>query len=82
MNNISTTYFKTTPQLWKLMDEIGQKFSKLLKTEDIAVYIKATHLCVASRGAKDEKSVTKTNFLGGKFEKNKIQNRFINALSK
>lgn len=31
---------------------------------------------------KDEKSVTKTNFLGGKFEKNKIQNRFINALSK
>lgn len=31
---------------------------------------------------KDEKSVTKTKFFGGKFEKNKIQNRFINALSK
>lgn len=56
MNNISTTYFKTTPQLRKLMDEIGQKFSKLLKTEDIAVYIKATHLCVASRGVKMKKA--------------------------
>lgn len=38
------------------MDEIGQKFSKLLKTEDIDVYIKAAHLCVASRGVKMKKA--------------------------
>lgn len=38
------------------MDEIGQKFSKLLKNEVIAVYIKAAHLCVASGGVKMKKA--------------------------
>lgn len=76
-------FIASKPQIQeKLTVEIGQKLSKLLKTEDIAVYIEATHLCVASRGIKDEKSMTKTNFFGGKFQKDKMQNRFVNALSK
>ncbi len=66
----------------KLTVEIGQKLSELLKTDDVAVFIEATHLCVASRGVRDEKSVTKTNFFGGKFLKDKMRTRFTSSLRK
>ncbi|WP_240338014.1 GTP cyclohydrolase I FolE [Gelidibacter japonicus] len=76
-------FIASKPQIQeKLTVEIGQKLSELLKTDDIAVFIEATHLCVASRGVRDEKSVTKTNFFSGKFLKNKMKSRFINALGK
>lgn len=76
-------FIASKPQIQeKLTVEIGQKLSELLKTEDIAVFIEATHLCVASRGVRDEKSVTKTNFFGGKFLKEKMKNRFLNGIGK
>ncbi|RXJ45996.1 GTP cyclohydrolase I FolE [Gelidibacter gilvus] len=76
-------FIASKPQIQeKLTVEIGQKLSELLKTDDVAVFIEATHLCVASRGVRDEKSVTKTNFFSGKFLKDKMRTRFINALGK
>ena len=44
-------------------DELQQ----ILGTEDVAVIIDARHLCVSSRGIKDETSATVTSFYGGKF---------------
>ena len=76
-------FIASKPQIQeKLTVEIGEKLIELLKTEDVAVYIEATHLCVASRGVKDEKSMTRTNFFGGKFLKEKMSSRFLSALRK
>jgi GTP cyclohydrolase I len=41
----------------------------ILNTEDIAVIIDAKHLCVSSRGIKDETSSTVTSYYSGVFEK-------------
>jgi len=38
-----------------------------LGTEDVAVIIDAKHLCVSSRGIKDDASATVTAFYGGAF---------------
>jgi len=38
-----------------------------LGTEDVAVIIDAKHLCVSSRGIKDDTSATVTAFYGGAF---------------
>jgi len=74
-------FYASKPQIQEKMTvEIGQKLTDLLKTDDIAIYIEAHHLCVASRGVKDEHSLTKTSFFGGKFLKNKEKTRFLHAI--
>ncbi|WOD43207.1 GTP cyclohydrolase I FolE [Hwangdonia lutea] len=76
-------FYASKPQIQeKLTVEIGQKLKDLLKTDDVAIYIEANHLCVASRGIKDKESVTKTTFFSGKFLKDKEKARFINSISK
>ena len=76
-------FFASKPQIQeKLTMEIGKKLSELLKTEDVAVYIEANHLCVASRGVRDVNSVTKTHFFSGKFLRDKTKNRFFNTIEK
>lgn len=74
-------FLASKPQIQeKLTVEIGQKLSELLKTDDVAVYVEATHLCVASRGVKDDHSLTKTYFFNGKFLKDKTKSRFFNSI--
>ena len=40
----------------------------ILNTEDIAVIVDAKHLCVSSRGIKDDASSTVTSYYGGQFK--------------
>ncbi|MEM0519393.1 GTP cyclohydrolase I FolE [Aequorivita flava] len=76
-------FVASKPQIQeRLTMEIGEKFKELLQTDDIAIYIEANHLCVASRGVKDNSSITSTTFFGGKFAKNKMKNRFLNSIQK
>lgn len=76
-------FLASKPQIQeRLTMEIGKKFTELLKTDDIAIYIEANHLCVASRGVKDNNSLTSTTFFGGKFARNKLKNRFLKAVKK
>jgi GTP cyclohydrolase I len=76
-------FVASKPQIQeRLTMEIGEKFKELLQTDDIAIYIEANHLCVASRGVKDNNSTTSTTFFGGKFAKNKMKNRFLNSIHK
>ena len=44
-----------------------EELKEILQTEDVAVIIDAKHLCVSSRGIKDETSSTVTSYFGGKF---------------
>lgn len=74
-------FIASQPQIQeRLTMEIGQKFKELLQTDDVAVFIEANHLCVASRGVKDNNSMTKTSFFGGKFLKKKLQSRFMKTI--
>ena len=61
-------YFAKRPQVQeRLTNQIGVELQNLLETEDVAVIIDAKHLCVSSRGIKDDTSATVTSFYGGAF---------------
>ncbi len=61
-------YFAKRPQVQeRLTNQIANELSTILGTEDVAVIIDAKHLCVSSRGIKDETSATVTSFYGGVF---------------
>lgn len=63
-------YFANRPQVQeRLTNQIAMELSTILETDDIAVIIDAKHLCVASRGIKDDSSATVTSFYGGVFNK-------------
>ena len=63
-------YFANRPQVQeRLTNQIALELSKVLETDDIAVIVDAKHLCVASRGIKDDSSATVTSFYGGVFNK-------------
>lgn len=62
-------YFAKRPQVQeRLTNQIADELRQALETEDVAVIIDAKHLCVSSRGIKDETSSTITSFYGGAFE--------------
>ena len=61
-------YFAKRPQVQeRLTNQIAVELQTVLETEDVAVIIDAKHLCVSSRGIKDDTSATVTSFYGGKF---------------
>ena len=61
-------YYAQRPQVQeRLTNQIGEDLKNILGTDDVAVIIDAKHLCVSSRGIKDETSSTITSFYGGKF---------------
>ena len=65
LNRIVQYYAKRPQVQERLTNQIGVELQKILKTEDVAVIIDAKHLCVASRGIKDDASTTITSFYGG-----------------
>jgi GTP cyclohydrolase I len=71
-------YYAKRPQVQERMTmQIGKELQTVLGTEDIAIVIDAKHLCVASRGVKDDTSSTITAFYGGKFKDEKVKNEFL-----
>ncbi|ARN79376.1 GTP cyclohydrolase I FolE [Nonlabens spongiae] len=68
LNRIVQYYAKRPQVQERLTNQIGVDLQKLLGTEDVAVIIDAKHLCVSSRGVKDDTSSTVTVFYGGQFK--------------
>lgn len=63
-------YFAKRPQVQeRLTNQVANELKLALDTEDIAVIIDAKHLCVSSRGVKDDTSTTITSYYGGKFKR-------------
>ena len=61
-------YYARRPQVQeRLTNQIAVELQTVLETENVAVIIDAKHLCVSSRGIKDDTSATVTSFYGGKF---------------
>lgn len=74
-------YFARRPQVQeRLTNQIADELKNILETEDIAVLIYAKHLCVASRGIKDDTSETFTAYYGGDFQKNTTKTELFSAL--
>ena len=72
-------YFAQRPQVQeRLTNQIGEDLISILQTQDVAVIVDAKHLCVSSRGIKDESSSTITCFYSGAFNSaekiNELQN--------
>ena len=69
LNRIVQYYAKRPQVQERLTNQIANELKTVLGTEDIAVVIDAKHLCVSSRGIKDDTSTTVTAYYGGEFKK-------------
>lgn len=75
-------YFAQRPQVQeRLTMQIANDLKSILQTEDVAVVIDATHLCVSSRGIKDVQSSTLTAEYGGKFLEADTRNEFLKFIN-
>ncbi|MDB9754836.1 GTP cyclohydrolase I FolE [Winogradskyella sp.] len=67
LNRIVQYYAKRPQVQERLTNQIANELKTVLETEDVAVIIDAKHLCVSSRGVKDDTSATVTTYYGGEF---------------
>lgn len=75
-------YYAQRPQVQERMTvQIGNELKSALQTENVAVVIDATHLCVASRGVGDVNSSTGTAYFTGRFQEDQIKNEFLNYIN-
>jgi GTP cyclohydrolase IA len=71
-------YFAQRPQVQeRLTLQIANELKSILGTEDVAIVINASHLCVSSRGIKDVNSSTVTAEYSGKFLEDPARNEFL-----
>jgi GTP cyclohydrolase I len=71
-------YFSKRPQVQeRLTMQVGKALQTVLQTQDVAIMMDAKHLCVSSRGVKDDSSNTITSFFGGKFQEEQTKMEFL-----
>lgn len=71
-------YFSKRPQVQeRLTMQVGKALQTVLQTQDVAIMMDAKHLCVSSRGVKDDSSNTITSFFGGKFQEEATKMEFL-----
>ncbi|MFC5284316.1 GTP cyclohydrolase I FolE [Pedobacter alpinus] len=75
-------YYAQRPQVQERLNiQIANELKRVLETEDVAVVIDASHLCVSSRGIKDTQSSTITAEYGGAFLNPDVRNEFLKHIS-
>jgi GTP cyclohydrolase IA len=76
-------YYSRRPQVQeRLIMQIFNELKSVLDTDNVIVVMEATHLCVSSRGIKDESSYTSTIQYGGIFNEKENRNDFFNIIKK
>ncbi|WP_293875720.1 GTP cyclohydrolase I FolE [Flavobacterium sp.] len=76
-------YYSRRPQVQeRLIMQIFNELKSALNTDDVIVVMEAKHLCVSSRGIKDESSFTSTIQYGGIFERKENRDDFFNLMQK
>jgi len=74
-------YYSRRPQVQeRLIMQIFNELKSVLDTDDVIVVMEAKHLCVSSRGIKDESSFTSTIQYGGIFNEKENRNDFFNLI--
>lgn len=75
-------YYARRPQVQeRLVLQILNDLQMVLDTQDVIVMVTAKHLCVSSRGIKDQSSFTTTLEYGGCFSETEIRNEFLKIVS-
>lgn len=74
-------YYSRRPQVQeRLIMQIFNELKAVLETENVIVVMEAKHLCVSSRGIKDESSFTSTIQYGGVFNDKDFRNDFFSLV--
>lgn len=75
-------YYAKRPQVQeRLTEQIARELKSALGTEDVAVIIEATHMCVSLRGVEDDHSSTTTSSFHGKFNDKDYRQEFMTYLN-
>ena len=75
-------YYSHRPQVQeRLALQILNDLQNVLDTKDVIVIINAKHLCVSSRGIKDQNSFTTTLEYGGCFSYESTRKEFLDIIS-
>jgi GTP cyclohydrolase I len=75
-------YYARRPQVQeRLVLQILNDLQEVLDTKDVIVSVTAKHLCVSSRGIKDQSSFTTTLEYGGYFSKTEVRNEFLKVIT-
>lgn len=75
-------YFAKRPQVQERMTmQIANELKQILGTDNVAVIINAKHLCVASRGIKDNSSHTTTAEYCGQFDNEAVRTELHRLLA-
>jgi GTP cyclohydrolase I len=75
-------YYARRPQVQeRLVLQILNDLQEVLGTKDVIVSVTAKHLCVSSRGIKDQSSFTTTLEYGGCFSKTEVRNEFLKVIT-
>lgn len=77
INRLVKFYSKRPQVQERLTVQILDGLKEVLGHDDVAVYIEADHLCVASRGINDTNSSTVTESYSGAFRDEAMQERFL-----
>jgi GTP cyclohydrolase I len=80
LNRIVQYYAKRPQVQERLTMQIAKHLQRVLKTDHVAVFIDAKHLCVSSRGVKYEASSTITSYYGGKFQEENTRREFLQSI--
>ena len=65
----------------KLCEDIADVVSKIVETDDVAVFINSKHACVTMRGIKDTQASTSSSCLRGNFKINAdLRNEFLSLI--
>jgi GTP cyclohydrolase IA len=76
-------YYAKRPQVQeRLTVQIAHEIKSVLKTEDVAIVLEASHMCVSSRGVQDHASKTITSQFHGKFKDDNLKKEFLGHLQK
>ena len=74
-------YFAKRPQVQeRLTIQIAKHLQKVLNTDHVAIFTDAKHLCVSSRGVKDDATSTITSYYGGKFQEENTKREFLSSI--
>ncbi len=74
-------YFSRRPQVQeRLTIQIAQELKRVLKTEDVAVFIEAKHMCVQARGIQHQDSTTITSEYSGRFLNENVRSEFLQSI--
>ncbi len=75
-------YYARRPQVQeRLVLQILNDLQTILDTKDVIVSVTAKHLCVSSRGIKDQSSYTTTLEYGGCFTETEKRNDFLKIIA-